>query len=152
MGHSIFNVRVWSLDMRIHRDGTSAYNLIRRVLWGIKSVENFDYEENRRQSAHKASHETVTHPWGDHAWSCLTMAFESECFRCALLTPFVCSFCTSTLGLTVFQITPTFRLFSSCRLPVSLRVAGGQRRTAIGCRRQIAMRTQVARMTIMGRR
>ena len=59
--------------------GTSVYNnsLIRRTF--VESVQNFDSREiwGRAQSlAHKL---TLTHPFGDHARSCLILAFESEC-------------------------------------------------------------------------
>ena len=56
-------------------------------MWGIKSAQNFDSRKTRPQSARKAWQETVTHSCSDHARSCLTKAFESECSRCAPPTP-----------------------------------------------------------------
>ena len=55
-------------------------------LWGILSAQNFGSEKTCLQSMRKAWHETVTHPCGDHARSCLTAVLGSEYSPCALPT------------------------------------------------------------------
>ena len=55
--------------------GTSVYSLIRRTF--VESMQNVTPEES--QGGRKDWHITVTHPFGDHAPSCLyNLVFESE--------------------------------------------------------------------------
>ena len=58
---------------------TSVYSLIRRTF--AESAQNLTPEKS--QGRHKAEHITVTHPFDDHAPSCLTMAFKNEYSCCA---------------------------------------------------------------------
>ena len=51
----------------------------------------FWLQRTHPQSACKAQHKMVTHPCGDHAQSCLSMAFESECFCCVPVQMSCCS-------------------------------------------------------------
>ena len=54
---------------------TSVYSLIGRTF--VESAHNLTPEKS--QGGRKAQHITVTNLFGDHARSCLTLAFESEC-------------------------------------------------------------------------
>ena len=49
--------------------------------WGIETAQICDAGKTRPRSAVKAWHEAVTHLCVDHAHSCLTTAFQSECTR-----------------------------------------------------------------------
>ena len=86
--YRVFNARTWSFCIRMHTEGRvgARCTLSSKVLRGIGCTE-FWLLINRPRSAHKAWRDTVAHPCGDHARSCLTTAFESECSRCAPLTP-----------------------------------------------------------------
>ena len=86
MDYRIFNVRMRSCLYAYTQGRTSVHSLTQTTFAGYKVCEEFWLRGNRPRSAHKASHETVTHPWGNHARSCLTTDFESECFRCTLPT------------------------------------------------------------------
>ena len=82
----IFNVCMWSFCKPIHSGPRFFFSLIRETFVGYRTALNFDSRESRPQSSRKDKHEKVTHPCGDHAWSCLTTAFESESSRCVLPT------------------------------------------------------------------
>jgi len=68
---------------------TLVSSLIQRTF--VKSAE--DLTPEKPQGGRKAQHVTVAHPLGDHAQSCLTLAFESGDSRSVPLTVFtrVCS-------------------------------------------------------------
>ena len=76
----IFNVS--HLSAYVYTRGTSVYNLFRRTF--VESAQNLTPE--KFQGGRKASHVTVTEPFGDHAPSCVTFAFENECSCSAPLT------------------------------------------------------------------
>ena len=65
----------------VYTRDTSVYCLIQRTF--VESAQNLTREKS--EVGRKAEHETVTHPFGDHARLCLTLAFENECFYSAPL-------------------------------------------------------------------
>ena len=78
MDYTIFHVCMWSFCLRIH-SGPRFMVSSEGLLWGVAL---FWLRGNCPQSARKACRETVTLPCGDHARSCCTTAFESDCAGC----------------------------------------------------------------------
>ena len=82
MNYRTFNMRMCSFCMRIYTRRTSVYGLIRTF---VESAQALTPEKS--QGPRKAQHVTVIHPFGDHAPSCLTFAFEREYLLCATDSP-----------------------------------------------------------------
>ena len=80
MDYRIFNAHTWSFCMCGR--WTSVYSLIRRAF--VESAQKLTPEKSA--GGRKAWHITVNRPVGDHARSCLTLAFESEYSCSAPLT------------------------------------------------------------------
>ena len=75
--YRIFSVPLRSLCLRMHTAvlGLYSYRLIRRTF--VEPAHNLTLEKH--QGRPRAYYVTVTRPLVDHAPSCLTLAFESEC-------------------------------------------------------------------------
>ena len=61
---------------------TLVYNLIWKTL--VEFAQNLT--PHKSQGKQKAQHVMITHPFGDHAQSCLTLVFRSKCF-CSVPLP-----------------------------------------------------------------
>ena len=79
MDYRIFNMQMWSFCLRIHTEYLGLLSLLKDF---GESAQNFTLEKS--QDGCKAEHVTATHPFGDHARSCLALAFESEYSFCSL--------------------------------------------------------------------